>query len=295
MSLPFLLMLAAMAPKPNPMLVDRAWLAERLQDPKLVMLQIGDRQSKADYDAGHIPGSQFVAFGQELAAPTDHSDPSKLMLELPSPTQLKSTLEAKGIGDDSYVVLIVAREYFSPTTRAYLTLTYAGLGGRISILDGGVEAWKKDGRPMTADLPTIRPGSLTLRLDSSVVVSAEQVNQSRGKTGVVVVDARDTAFFNGADTHQARSGRIPGAISVPYSSFFTDDGFFKSAAAIEAIFTAAGVKKGDRVLSYCHIGQQATAVWFAARLLGHQASLYDGSFDEWSRRKELPVDAGKSQ
>jgi thiosulfate/3-mercaptopyruvate sulfurtransferase len=107
------------------------------------------------------------------------------------------------------------------------------------------------------------------------------------------VDARDPKFYHGAETRQARSGRIPGAVNVPFGSFFTDDGFFKPVATIDSIFTAAGVKKSDRVLSYCHIGQQATAVWFAARLVGHQAQLYDGSFDEWSRRQDLPVDSGK--
>lgn len=289
----FLLALATVAP-PQPMLVDGKWLADRLNDPRLVMLQIGDPQSRPDYDAGHIPGSQFVMFGQELAAPMDHSDPSALMLELPAPAVLKRTLESKGIGDDSYVVLVVAREYFSPTTRAFLTLTYAGLGGRISILDGGLEAWKKAGRPVTTEIPTIRPGSLTLKLDSSVVVGANVVNENRGRPGVAIVDARDRRFYDGAETRQARSGRIPGAISVPYTSFFTAEGFFRSPTAIDSVFAAAGVRKNDRVLSYCHIGQQATAVWFAARLTGHQASLYDGSFDEWSRRKELPVEAGKA-
>ena len=294
MSLPLLLLFAALAPKPNPMVVDRAWLAERLKDPKLVMLQVGDPRSKPDYDAGHIPGSQFVSFADDMAAPMDHSDPKMLMLELPSPDRLKATLEAKGIGNDSYVVLVTAKQYFSPTTRTYLTLTYAGLGGRVSILDGGIEAWTKEGRPVTTEVPSIRPGTLTLHLDSTVIVSADQLNQNRGKPGVAVVDARDPKFFNGADAHQARSGRIPGAVNVPYFSFFTDDGFFKPVAAIDSIFTAAGVNKNDRVLSYCHIGQQATAVWFAARLLGHSASLYDGSFDEWSRRTDLPVEAGKA-
>lgn len=289
----FLAAALAGGPQPNPMLVDRAWLADRLKDPHLVILQVGDQTSKPDYDAGHIPGSQFLQVFTELAAPMDHSDPKTLMLELPAAERLEAALEAKGVSDDSYVVLVPARQYFSPTTRAYLTLTYAGLAGRVSILDGGLEAWRKEGRPVTADVPTVAPGRLTLHLDPGVVVGADEVNRGRGQAGIAVVDARDRQFYEGAPTRQARSGRIPGAVSVPYSSFFTPEGYFRPVAAIDSIFTAAGVKKDDRIFAYCHIGQQATAVWFAARLTGRQARLYDGSFDEWSRRSELPVESGR--
>jgi thiosulfate/3-mercaptopyruvate sulfurtransferase len=85
-----------------------------------------------------------------------------------------------------------------------------------------------------------------------------------------------------------RPGHIPGAVNVPFSSLI-DGTKIKDEAALREIFTAAGVKAGTEVISYCHIGQQGSLVWLAARMLGFEARLYDGSFEDWSGREDLPV------
>jgi CubicO group peptidase (beta-lactamase class C family)/rhodanese-related sulfurtransferase len=87
-----------------------------------------------------------------------------------------------------------------------------------------------------------------------------------------------------------RAGHIPGARILPFDTLVTDDNRMKSPSETAKVLEAAGIKPGDTVVSYCHIGQQATVVYFAAKRLGYKALLYDGSWDEWSRKSELPVE-----
>ena len=286
-----LLAVAALTAPANPehAIVTVDWLAARLGDPQVVILQVGDDRSKATYDAGHIPGSLFLHPWRQISAPRTEGS---LALEMPTARQLEDSLRALGISDGSWVVLVPADEYFTPTTRSYLTLLYAGLE-RVSILDGGLEAWKAAGKPVTTDVPTPARGSFTPRLHPELIVDATFVNDNRSKGTVAVIDARDTRFYEGADTRQGRNGHIPGATSVPFTSIVTENGFFKDRESLRRILVDAGAQPGDKVVTYCHIGQQATLVWFAAHLLGYDAALYDGSFQDWAKRVELPVDPGK--
>ncbi len=270
----------------QPLIVSTGWLADHLKDRGLVTFQIGDTRSRKTYDAGHIPGAQFLNPFVELAAPRIEGG---LMLELPSPPRLDSVLKAKGISNDSHIVLYSADEYFSPTSRAFFTLQYAGLEGRISILDGGLEAWKTEQRPVTNEVPIVSPGTYTPTLHPEIVVDGDWVRQRLDNPKVTIIDARDSAFFNGADTHQTRSGRIPGAVSLPFDTMIDKSGKFKDRATVQQMFAQAGVKPGSMIVTYCHIGQQATLVWFVAKYLGLEAALYDGSFQDWSAHRDYPV------
>lgn len=284
-----LLLAGPMAPAqqdPLPPLVSTRWLAEHLGDADLVILHVGDDRSKPVYDAGHIPGAQFLHPWNELAAPREEG---ALNLELPSLDRLKATLEAKGISAGSRVVVYSASQYFTPTTRSLFTLEYAGLRGRVAILDGGLEAWTAENRPLTTAIPSVVASAFTPRTLPDLVVEAEFVASNLENPKVAVIDARDPRFYEGAETRQGRNGHIKGARNIPFSSIVTESGHFKDAATLRGMFEAAGAEPGDRVVTYCHIGQQATLVWFAARLAGYDAVLYDGSFQDWARRTELPV------
>jgi thiosulfate/3-mercaptopyruvate sulfurtransferase len=295
MIIPLLLMLAGWArgasPSPadssQPLLVTPAWLAGHLHDKGLIIFHVGDRASRPVYDAGHIPGAQFLAPLSEFSTP--HVD-GALMLELPRAEVLDSVLESKGVSNDSRIVLCPARQYLSPTSRALLTLEYVGMAGRVSVLDGGLEAWQAEGRPVSTEVPVAAKGSFTPHLHPELIADAGYVRTHLADPDTRIVDARDTSFYNGRETHQGRNGHIRGAISIPFSTMADSSGRTLPLTELRARFRQAGVKEGQWVVTYCHIGQQATFVWFGARLLGIPARLYDGSFQDWAAHPELPVD-----
>jgi thiosulfate/3-mercaptopyruvate sulfurtransferase len=268
--------------------VSVAWLADHLHDPDLVLLHVGVKET---YDAGHIPGARFADYRGALAA--TGAAAGGLSLEVPPPEVLRERLAALGISDHSRVVVYRSDDYLTPSTRVMLTLDRAGLSN-VSWLDGGQKAWTAAGHPLSTEVPAVTPGTLgPLRL-RPVVVDAEFVKAHLSTPGFVIVDARNASFYDGSSTggrDEARhkTGHIAGAVSVPFDSFTDAEGLLKPSEDVAAAFSKAGVKPGDTVIVYCHIGQQATATLFAARTLGYKAVLYDGSFEDWSKR-DLPVE-----
>jgi thiosulfate/3-mercaptopyruvate sulfurtransferase len=279
--------LAAATPRDS-IVVTVPWLAAHLADPDLVLLQVGE---KPEYEAKHIPGARFVTL--EDISVSDRSDKG-LILEMPPADDLRQRLEALGISDNSRVVVYFGNDWVSPTTRVIFTLDYAGLGNRAVLLDGGMGAWVRAGHAVTAVVPAAKKGTLSPLKINPIVVDADYVHSHIGSSGVAVVDARDAAFYDGVNTggrnHDQRTGHIAGARSVPFTEIVDEQNLLRSPEALAALFTKAGVKSDDTVIGYCHIGQQATAMLFAARSLGHRVLLYDGSFQDWSRRTDLPVE-----
>ena len=178
-----------------------------------------------------------------------------------------------------------------------MTLDYLGLGNRTSILDGGLPAWRAEGKPITAELRQPKPGHFTPAPNSKLVVDVDWVKANLNKPSVAILDARAARFYTGEESGQMpRAGHIPSAKNIPFSRLVEEStNKFKNAEALRALFTEAGVKQGDRVATYCHIGQQASLLYFVARYLGYEAHLYDGSFQDWSNRKELPVEKSESE
>jgi thiosulfate/3-mercaptopyruvate sulfurtransferase len=272
------------AVSPESILVSPAWLSERMKRPGLVLFEVGEKPS---YDAGHIPGAQFITL-RDISAPREEG---ALSLELPSIPRLDSVLEARGISDDSYVVVYFGKDWVSPTTRVFLTLEYAGLRGRVSVLDGGLPAWRAEGKPVTTEVPVISKGTFTPRPRNDVVVDAAYVSQHLRDPRTAIIDARDAGFYlDSLDNEMPRGGHIAGAKSIPFGTIVLDDNRLKSPQVLKELFLAAGAEPGDQVVGYCHVGQQATLVFFAARLLGYDVRLYDGSFQDWSARTDLPVE-----
>ena len=274
-----------------PLVVTQDWLAAHLHDPDLVLLQVGKEET---YQQGHIPGARFADW---MTLHEMSEDPKALSVEMPSAGQLRTALEHLGISDSSHVIVYASDEYWSPSTRILLTLDYAGLK-QVSYLDGGLKAWSDAGRPLSADVPAQRNGSLAPLRIAPIIVDAAFVQSHIRTPGFAIVDARARAFYDGVQEggprDARRSGHIPGAMSAPFDSFATGDGHLKPVADIKALFEQAGVKPGDTVIGYCHVGQQATAMLVAAKAAGHPVLLYDGSFEDWARRN-LPLEnpAGK--
>ncbi len=262
-----------------------------LNDPTLVILHNGPADV---YAKGHIPGARWVDLGR-ISANTNMpdgamSDSSPLMLEMLPPNVLRERLEGLGISDGSRIVVYAAGENISATTRVIFTLRVAGLGARALLLDGGLAAWQGERRPVTAVVPTVARGTITATPVPALVVDHTWVRAHLNQPGVVIVDARDRSFYDGVEQGESRYGHIPTARNIPFSSIFDAHTKVKSPAELRALFAAAGAQPGDTIVGYCHIGMQATAMLFAANLVGYPVRLYDGSFEDWSRRRDLPVD-----
>jgi thiosulfate/3-mercaptopyruvate sulfurtransferase len=265
------------------LVVNVAWLAQHINDPNLVLLHVGDR---AEYDAGHIQGARYIAL-DDISKAHDHNNASELALEMPSVAELRTTLERLGISDDSRIIVYYGNDWVSPATRIIFTLDHIGLGDRTSLLDGGMGAWKAAGHAVTNAVPAARAGRLTRLAARTNIVTADFVEAQAGKPGFAVVDGRAAAFYDGVQAGTGgKKGHVPGALSIPFTHLADDRLHVRSRAELERIFRDAGVKPGDVVVGYCHIGQQATAMLFAARLLGHDVRLYDGSFQDWSLRNK---------
>jgi thiosulfate/3-mercaptopyruvate sulfurtransferase len=286
---------AAAAPSARDALVRPvSWLTAHLNDPNLVLLHVGDR---AEYDTAHLPGARYVSM-DDLSV-SDHSG-AGLHLEMLAPDVLRQRLQSLGISDTSQIVVYYGKDWVSPATRVIFTMDYAGLGDRTALLDGGQDAWVREHQPVTAVVPKVKQGTLPPLALKPIVVDAAYVRAHLGKENVTVVDGRSRSFYDGIDIGDSmgrkhRTGHIAGAKSVPFTELTDDRLMVRPASELLDIFTKAGVQPGDTIIGYCHIGQQATAMLFAARTLGHPVILYDGSFEDWSRHADYPVEttAGK--
>lgn len=263
------------------MLVSTSWLADHLRDRSLVILHVG---SSKDYAAGHIPGALRLSL-----ADISVSGPENLRLELPDEGSLQTALGRAGITEESRIVIYPANDSVQSATRVWFTLDYAGLANRASLLDGGLIRWKAEGRPLSTESPDVTPTLPRINLNPEVLASAEWVRDHLHGPGVQIIDARTPEFHSGANPGQMpRAGRIPGAVNLPYNTLLDGQGSLRPAAELRARFAA-----GKEVVAYCHIGLQATLVYFAARMLGEPVRLYDGSFQDWSRRAGWPVETGQ--
>lgn len=273
------------------LLMSTATLAEHLSDPNLVLLHVGDEN---EYRAKHLPGARFVKLDD--IADSDRSG-AGLTLEMPAADKLRDKLAALGISDNSRIVIYYGDDWVSPSTRLYLTLDHAGLADHTRLLDGSMQQWIREGRAVTDVAPAVKTGTLSALHVKANVVNADYVKAHIGKPGTSIVDGRSSSFYDGVQAgggHNGpqRSGHIAGARSVPFESPYDNTNKLLSNAEIAALFTKAGIAPSDTIIGYCHIGQQATAMLFAARAIGHPILLYDGSFEDWSRHAaaEYPVE-----
>lgn len=289
-----LLLTAATALAATPrekLLVDAEWLRKHINDPNLLLLQVGD---KASFDERHIAGARGLTL-QDLHV-SDRTMKG-LILEMPAPEDLRKRLESFGVSDDSRIIVYYGKDWVSPTTRILFTLEYAGLGARASMLDGGLDAWVRAGGAVTKDPTEPKTGKLSpLKVKPQLIVDAATVRSRIGKKGYAIVDGRAKVFYDGIDHGQdsdgskQRLGHIPGAHNLPFTTFTDDQLLLKSTDELRAMFAKAGVKPGDTVIGYCHIGMQTTVPILAARILGHPVLLYDGSYQDWNRRADHPVE-----
>ena len=262
----------------NPVLVTAKWLEPRLGDAKVAVVHIA--AGRPEYDAGHLTGARFLP----LPALSIQSD--GLQAQIAPIAQIDSVLESIGISDGQHVVLYGQS---LAVARAFVTLERAGLRGQVSVLNGGLDAWREDGRLVSRVDAVHAKGTFTPRVEDTVV-DAPWITQNGTRSGIKIIDARVPEFYLGySPGATARPGHIPGASNVPFSSLAGELTTMREPGKIRRLFAEAGVAKSDTVVTYCHIGMQASLLYLAARSLGIPAKIYDGSYEDWAKRSDLPV------
>lgn len=258
------------------LLLSPAELQAELKNPRLVLLHVG---SSKDYEEGHIAGAQLMTL-PDLSVAGENN----LRLQLPPVTVLKEKLMKLGVGTGSRVVIYAGNESVQSATRIWFTFDYLSIPA--SMLNGGLSAWKTAGLAVTKEVPIVELAKeLAVQPRPEVVVDAAWLSQHLKDSSIAVVDARLEEFYSGKNAgNMPRAGRIPGATNVPFPTLLGANKEFLPVAELNA-------KLGDKaIVAYCHIGMQATVVYFSARLAGKDVKLYDGSYEDWSRRTELPVE-----
>ncbi|HEU4886110.1 MAG TPA: sulfurtransferase [Longimicrobium sp.] len=282
-------------PKANPLpkwdsslLVSTERLANRLNDPRTVIIHVG--RDRASYDAGHIPGARFLALSSIVA------ERDGLPIELPPVGQLEAAFEGVGVSDDSRVVLYGDMNGLL-AARAFFTLDYLGKTDA-ALLDGGIEQWRKEERSVSTEAASGGTGSLTVHERRDLVVNADWVRERLGNDStIVMVDARPPAEFRGETPGAGvtRPGHIPGAHNIFWRTALVSeqDTRLRSPEVLHASYTLADAAFGDTIVAYCLTGVQASHAYYVARYLKRPVVMYDGSFIDWSRRGEAyPVERG---
>jgi thiosulfate/3-mercaptopyruvate sulfurtransferase len=243
---------------------------------------------RANYDKGHIPGAAFLDLGGELS---DQS--SRLRFTLPPLEELTRAFAAKGIGHGTFVVLY---SHATPTwaTRIWWMLRAIGFDDA-AVLDGGLDKWKAEGRPLVSSPTVYPPATLTLRARPAVFVGKEEVKAAIGKTDTLTLNALSLDQHKGTGgVAYGRPGRIAGSSCVPAASLFAADKTLKPIAELRAAFDGVGAVPDRRVLVYCGGGIAASLDAFVlTALLGHKnVAVYDNSMQEWSNDPSLPMETG---
>lgn len=271
--------------KPRPFLSSIDWLHHHGSDANVVVLHV-DR-NRASYDSAHVEGARFVPMSAFV------TERHGLPTELPEPKQLDSLLESVGIGDATRHIVLTGDVLAA--SRLFFTLDYLGLADRATWLDGGVQAWREGGHPVTSHSPTVTPGALSMTARPELVATAEDVVRLLQDSTVVVIDARKPEEFAGTAKEEGvdRPGHIPGSVNIDWTTLWAGRRL-RPAVELEAIFRAAGATPGKAIVTLCRVGTRASALYLAARSAGYRTLMYDGSMIDWSRRPDLPVATGHS-
>jgi thiosulfate/3-mercaptopyruvate sulfurtransferase len=282
--------LSATPASANPkMFVESDWLAAHSADPGVLILHVG--RDRATYDSGHIPNAHFLPFAE--IATTREGVPN----QLPSAQQLKAAFEKVGVGDKTQVVLYSDRIGLY-AARAYFALDYLGHGSRAALLNGGLEKWKLESRPVSQEEPRPTPALLTVHPHPRLVLDRRQVQRMLKDRRVVLVDARPPDEYSGTKLTDGapRAGHIPGARNVFWVDNLesTQNPVLKPMSEIQKRYEQAGVRRGKRVVVYCRAGVQAAHDYVTLKMLGYRPLIYDGSFFEWSNAKDTPVEMSGS-
>ncbi len=274
--------------------VSADWVEKQLGAPEFKIVDASwylpaqNRNGAAEYAAGHIPGAVFF----DIDGIADHT--SGLPHMLPSPADFAAAVGKLGIAATDTIVVYDGPGFFS-APRAWWTFRTMG-AEKVYIMEGGIDGWKADGRPLETDLPEPAPATFAPHFHPEKVTSFDAMKAIVASGSKQIADARGAARFAAEEPEPRaglRSGHMPGARNLP-SGIFSDKGKFKSVEQLREIFEKSGIDLSKPVVTSCGSGVTAAIITLALESVGQtDNSLYDGSWTEWGSHAETPIVTGR--
>jgi thiosulfate/3-mercaptopyruvate sulfurtransferase len=270
-------------------LVSTQWVADHLNDPDIRLVE--SNEDILLYDTGHIPGAVKIDWFGELNDPVvrDYLDGKRFA----------RLMSSKSISRATTVVFYGDKNNW---WACYAFWVFQLFGHpKAKIMNGGRMKWAEEGRPFTKDGPNYPPTDypLVIRDDDKIRARRYQVIEHIEKKGALV-DVRSPGEYKGELLHMAdypqegalRGGHIPGARNIPWAKAVNEDGTFKSAAELKALYEGEGITPDKDIIAYCRIGERSSHTWFVLTyLLGYSdVRNYDGSWTEWGNLVGTPIE-----